>query len=80
MLEWLSDQPQNLTPDRAVLVHVTILEEVPQLVMTERGLRMAAALEKLAQLRSSIASLDPVAWEREMRQERMLVGRDSDAD
>jgi hypothetical protein len=80
VLEWLVDKPQNLTPDHAIPVYVTILEEGTPLLMTERGLRMAAALERLAQMQAAFASLDPLQWEREVRQERGLPGRDSDAD
>jgi hypothetical protein len=81
VVEWLADKPDNLTPDRAVAVYVTILEEAPPLLlMTERGLRMAAALEQLAQMQGAIASLDPLQWERELRQERELPGRENDAD
>jgi hypothetical protein len=81
VLEWLTDKPQNLGPERAVPVYVTILEEeVPPVVLTERGLRMAAALEELAQINTAFAALDALHWEREVRQERALPGRDSDAD
>jgi hypothetical protein len=78
VLEWLSDRPEDLSPDQAVVVHVTILEETPYTQTAEQGRRMAAILEKIAQLESSIATLDPIQWEREMRQERVLPGRDDD--
>jgi hypothetical protein len=80
VLEWLADKPQNLAPERPIPVHVTILEEATQVILNERGLRMAAALEQLAQIHTVLASLDPVQWERELRQERQLPSRDSDAD
>jgi hypothetical protein len=80
VVEWLADKPDHLTPDRAVAVYVTILEEAPPLMMTERGLRMAAALDQLAQMQGAIASLDPLQSERELRQERDLPGRENDAD
>ena len=79
VLEWLADKPQNLASERAIPVYVTILEERPTLLMTERGLRMAAALEQLAQMQNTFASLDPLQWEREVRQERWMPGRDDDA-
>jgi len=80
VLEWLADKPQNLAPERAVPVYVTILEEEAPVTMPERGLRMAAALEQLAQMQGVFASLDAGQWEREVRQDRWLPGRDSDAD
>ncbi len=80
VLEWLADKPQNLAPERAIPVYVTILEERMPLLMPERGLGMAAALEQLAQIQTAFASLDPLQWEREMRQERWLPGRDKAAD
>jgi len=80
VLEWLNDRPKDLSPDRAVVVHVTFLEETPYAQTTEQGRQMAAILEKIAQSASSVATLDPIQWEREMRQERVLPGRDDDAD
>jgi hypothetical protein len=69
VLEWLGDKPQNLTPERAIPVYVTILKDEPPLVITERGLRMAAALEQLAHIQTTFSSLDPLQWERDLRQE-----------
>jgi hypothetical protein len=37
---------------------------------------MAALLEKLAERRTFAAITDPVRWQRELRQERVLPGRD----
>jgi hypothetical protein len=79
VLEWLNDRPKGLSPDQAVVVYVTILEETPHARTAEQGRQMAAILEKIAQSASSIATLDPIQWEREMRQERVLPGRDVDA-
>ena len=80
LLEWLSDQPKNLPADQAVTVHVTILDEIVPIIKTQQGRRMAAALEKLAKLSSAIRSVDALQWEREIRQERTLPGREADAD
>lgn len=80
VLEWLVDKPQNLASEHAVSVYVTILQEEVPVVVTERGLRMAAALEQLAQMQSELSALDAIQWEREVRQERGLPGRDNDAD
>ena len=43
----------------------------------ERGRRIAAVLEKLAQLQERTMIADPSAWQREQRQDRSLPGRDS---
>ncbi len=80
VLEWIADKPRNLMPEQAVPVYVTILEERKSVLMVERGMRMAAALEQLAEMHGAIASLDPIQWEREVRQERTLPSRESDAD
>ena len=40
----------------------------------ERGAAMAAALEKLAQA-GTLATVDPVEWQREVRRDRDLPGR-----
>ena len=42
----------------------------------QRGQKMAAVLEELAQLPESDPIQDPVAWQREQRQDRALPGRD----
>jgi hypothetical protein len=80
VLEWLNDRPKDLSPDQTVVVHVTILEETIYPQTPEQGRKMAAILEKIAHSASSVATLDPMQWEREMRQERVLPGRDVDAD
>jgi hypothetical protein len=67
ILEWPADKPQDLAPERPVPVYVTILEAETSTHITERGLRMAAALEQLAHLQSAFAELDPVARERDLR-------------
>jgi hypothetical protein len=67
VLEWLNDRPKYISPDQAVVVHVTILEETPYRPTTEQGREMAAILEKIAQSESSVAALDPIQWERDIR-------------
>lgn len=79
VLEWLADKPKNLTPERAVSVYVTILEDAPSWG-AERGQKMADALEKLTQMETTIAARDPLQWERETRQDRPLPDREDDAD
>ncbi len=73
-LEWRGDAHLTLPPDHAVAVHVTVLDEptAPTAHSQSRGERMAAALAQLAQLHTCADITDPVAWEREQRQERPL--------
>jgi hypothetical protein len=74
-LEWTESVPEHL--EREVAVHVTILDEPVPPAKLEQGRRMAAALEQLAAMNALSEITDPVAWEREMRQDRVLVGRES---
>jgi hypothetical protein len=76
ILEWAEEKPRSLVRDRAVHVHVTILDDALVAPPTDQGQRMAAALEKLARLESSTTPIDPAAWERETRADRTLPDRD----
>ena len=77
VIEWSGDRPPELPPDQPVRVHVTLLDKVsvgdsP----ASQGQRMAAALERLAANRSLLGIADPSAWQREIREDRPLPGRD----
>lgn len=73
-IEWTGETPPGLPDDTAVPVHVTLLAPAPA-ADPNQGQRMAAALEKLAA--TALAQIpDPLAWEREQREERPLPGRD----
>jgi hypothetical protein len=77
-LEWNEDAPDHLAPEDAVAVYVTILgEPVVPSVVTEQGQRMAAALEQLAATNALPDLTDPVAWQRETRQDRPLPDRET---
>jgi hypothetical protein len=78
-LEWRNDVRVSVSPDRAVAVYVTVLDEpvTPTLNPQDQGRRMAAALAQLAQLNACADITDPVAWERQMRQERALPNREA---
>lgn len=77
-LEWSDDVPEQLVAGQPVPVHVTILDEtmLPSEQPT-RGQQMAAALERLAAKGGLADIADPVTWQREMRQDRTLPGRDT---
>ncbi|MEB3336332.1 MAG: hypothetical protein VKJ46_02650 [Leptolyngbyaceae bacterium] len=68
-LTWL-DSPPTLA--NQVEVYVTVTK--PSLTKTERGKAMATALAKLAKT-NSLGSIDPVAWQKKIRQDRALPGR-----
>ena len=72
-IEWLGDAPEHLAPDAGVRVSVTLLDSP---VVADQGKRMAAALEKLAALPPNPGLADPLAWQRESRQDRPLPGRE----
>lgn len=74
-IEWSGDAPRTLTREDGVRVHITLLDRLPSNAV-EQGRRMAEALERLAALNATSAIGDPVAWERETRQDRPLPGRD----
>ena len=74
-LEWLGEAPESQT-DTPLCVQVIILEQEPLSTEHARGPAMAALLEKLAERNTFSAITDPVRWERELRQDRVLPGRD----
>ena len=77
-LEWNEDAPRT---DRPVQVDVTIVDpfehETPE-ERRARGERMAAALERLAASGAFKEITDPVAWQREIRKDRPLYGREEE--
>jgi hypothetical protein len=76
-LEWREEEPDALPPGQELAVIVTILDEPasPDLGLS-RGSRMADALRCLAEAGGVSGIKDPLAWERDLRAERPLPGRD----
>jgi hypothetical protein len=74
-LEWLGEAPDPQT-DAPLTVHVTVLEQERPVAGHARGHAMAVLLEKLAERRTFSAITDPVRWQRELREERGLPGRE----
>ena len=74
LIEWREDAPRHLAPGKAVHVHVTVLGDTVVSVGSQ-GQKMAAVLEQLAQSQT-FAGVDAALWEREVRTERPLPGRD----
>lgn len=71
-LRWAGEKAPST--DRPLRVRVTILEEEPP--QEERGQQMAEALSKLAESGAFGEIDDPSEWQREIRQDRPLPGRD----
>lgn len=74
-LEWLEETPE-FPIDVPLNVQVTLVE--PEFVPAEssNGSAMAALLEKLAERGTFAAITDPGDWQRELRRERPLPGRE----
>ncbi len=76
-IHWSDEVPKEVVTGQPVPVQVTILDESsPQSQRQVRGQQMAAALERLAQSSALSSIADPVAWQRDVRQDRGLPGRD----
>ena len=73
-LEWLGEAPESQA-DTPLRVDVTVVEQAPVAEAHARGPAMAALLEKLAARGTFAASTDPVRWQRELRQDKVLLGR-----
>lgn len=73
-LEWIGSEPTDLDVEQTV--EVTILETPGDVDPTTQGQRMAEALERLAASNAFADIKDPVAWQREVRKDRPLHGRD----
>ena len=74
-LEWLEEAPESQI-GAPLRVHVTVLEPESPSEAYARGHAMAALLEKLAKRRTFSTIPDPVKWQRELRQDRVLPGRE----
>jgi hypothetical protein len=74
-LEWLEEVPESET-DHPLSVQVTILEQGAAAEEVSRGQAMANLLERVA-ARGALSDIaDPVKWQRELRQDRPLPGRE----
>jgi len=70
-VEWIDPPP---APARPTPVHITVLED-EAVEPAARGREMAAALEALASA-DRLPGIDAAVWERELRQDRTLPGRE----
>ena len=74
-LEWIGEAPEH-SEDHPISVEVTVLEDSCLSEARSRGHAMAAILEKLAESGAVSDITDPVAWPRDLRQDRPLPGRE----
>ena len=72
-VQWLGDAPDT---NGGIPVQITVVESPPLDDAAARGAAMAAALQKLAEAGGIPTIPDPVAWQREIRKDRPLPGRD----
>ena len=70
-IDWRGDAPAS---EGVLRVHVTVLDEADD--DEQRGRRMAEALERLAEREAFEGIENPSAWQRAIRNERSLPGRD----
>jgi len=74
LLEWANEVPTQ--GDRPVRVYVTLQEERSTLSAEFRRQRIVEILEKIAVNNVFADISDPVEWQRDLRQDRPLPGRD----
>ena len=77
VLEWVAERPALPEAGDAVEVDVIVVGEGLPALNGGHGRRMAAALERLAALQGRSLPGDAAAWEREIRADRKLPGRDA---
>lgn len=84
LAEQIQNQLRQLPPDKQseVLDFITFLQERVRASQSayaeaEREQRIKAALQKLAELNTFADIKDPVEWQRQIRKDRPLPGRDA---
>jgi len=74
-LEWTDPAPTDLNAEQPV--EVTIVSSLTDSDVVARGRRMVEILEKLAAMNAFSEISDPVEWQREIRKDRPLPGRET---
>ncbi len=74
-LEWVGEAPKEISKNGPTTVDVIVVSPQPKLKKPD-GQKMVEALEKIAALGGVKSIPDPVAWQREIRKDRPLPGRD----
>ena len=71
-VSWIDDPPTLNAP---TLVEITFLVDETEAERRERGRRAAEALREIAHIGGAFSRIeDPVAWQREIRRDRLLPG------
>ena len=71
-IEWEGEAPRGLKGDRTITVDVTPVEKRKR----ANGKKAAEILGKIAAMGGVKSIKDPVKWQREIRKDRKLPGRD----
>jgi hypothetical protein len=72
-VEWIGEAPET---NGGVPVEITVIKEETPEELKLRGQQMAEILNALAALNPFADIKDPVAWQREIRKDRPLPGRE----
>ena len=73
-IEWGGDIPEEVAKDGIMEVYVTRVQETKN--SEPNGKQAMAILQKIADRGGIQSILDPVAWQREIRKDRPLPGRE----
>ena len=73
-LKWNPSRPAKLPQDKPILVNVTVVDD--PVSEAPPGAAMSAVLEQLARIAPFADIGDPVEWQRALRSDRSLPGRD----
>ena len=76
LLNWIGPRPNAEGP---VMVSITIVTEETPAEKEARRRQVAEALDQLAKMGGIKSISDPMAWQREVRRDRPLPGREEDA-
>ena len=71
-IQWLNESPK-INLGNSIQVQITLLEETE--ITKSNGQKMAEALKKVSE-NNIFAKVDPLEWQREIRQDRSLPNRD----
>ncbi|MBL8206522.1 MAG: hypothetical protein JNM09_19970 [Blastocatellia bacterium] len=75
-VHWTDEEPVASGEGHALSVLVTIVEETVQPTTENHRQKIAQVLNRLA-ARNTLAEIDdPVAWQKDLREDRTLPGRD----
>lgn len=75
-IDWLGMPPVGLKRCKGVDVEISILSGSAQPGAARQGKKLADILSKLAALDATSEISDPVSWQRDLRTERTLPGRE----